>query len=217
LELDADDLADLLVPTLGFDERGCRPLGAGFVAVWHSGGVDLDYDGDEVPPTPKKIARNLAKLRSNVPGARAAGFRQLELGMILERSWPMDRWLGLFGGSALLNPGLDQILCSVDHGPPRLGSEVRGSGRVRILHRLDITAEQARDWSHLRPPFPQLERPLEPDRELQLAALGAQAEPSRGRLGKAFTFEVDGDGVRGEGRPLTEKILQEIIAVCRSV
>ncbi len=217
LSLDDDDVADLLLPTLGFDARGVRPLGGGYRAVWHSGGLDLDYDGGEVPDkTPAKIERNLEKLRSAVPQAREASFRQLELAMVLGRSWPVPRWTALFGSNPLLVPGLDHVLCQVDGGQPVRATEVVDGARVRVLHRLDVGAD-ACDGSALAPPFAQLLRPVAADPEAELRAWAVQAGAEvAGRIGKVVRFEVDSDGVRVEGADADARMMNEILAVCRS-
>lgn len=216
LGLDADDVADLFLPTLGLDPAGERDLGAGCRAVLVDGAFELQRD-DPTKPVPRKVQRNFDKLVSSLPRAREVAWNQLEAAMILERAWPRERWDALFGHNPLLREGMEHLLVVSEAEVLPAGRLPSGSGAVRVLHPLEAASATRAQWVHLTPPFPQLSRALEADVEAALASVAAEFEtPIRGRVGKSVTFVVDGDGVQVDGRPMTEKILQEILCVCRS-
>ena len=226
LHLDADDLADLFLPTLGLDEHGRRPLGAGFhAALGPDGELELVHDDGGGDEPPRKIARNFAKLVSSLPGAREAALRQLELAMVLDRAWPVERWAVLFAGNPVLRGQLSELLVdaggrctadSVDFGSIR----DRGDGQavVRVVHPLDLTPAERACWAHLRPPFPQLDRPIVADPKAALIALLPRGERAQreGRVGHVARFDLHDNDVVVTGRPATAKILNEILSVCRS-
>lgn len=192
----AEELGDMVVPRLGFDEEGLRTFSWDGAEIVAELGSDLklawsDSEGGKswktlpafVPAAVKEDIKLLGKLLREAVKAQTA---RLEMALMLQRRWTIARWRELYEDHPLLRAFASGIVWGVhtDDGPPvrtfrryHTGILADAGGRedelsengaaIGMVHPLELDPDDIAAWQahfdrlQLKPPFPQLQRPVE--------------------------------------------------------
>lgn len=192
----AEELGDMVVPRLGFDEEGLRTfswdggeivaeLGSDLKLAWSDseGGKSWKTLPAFVPAAVKEDIKLLGKLLREAVKAQTA---RLEMALMLQRRWTIARWRELYEDHPLLRAFASGIVWGVhtDDGPPvrtfrryHTGILADAGGRedelsengaaIGMVHPLELDPDDIAAWQahfdrlQLKPPFPQLQRPVE--------------------------------------------------------
>jgi Domain of unknown function (DUF4132) len=192
----ADELADMVVPDFGFDAEGIRRFD------WEGGGISAEMGADfklswfdpetekswkslpaNAPDTVKEEVKSVTKLIRETVKAQTA---RLEMSLVRQRRWPVERWKELFENHPLLRSFASGLVWGIYDGQGQLlrtfrryanGILADATGAVEelpetdsvigMIHPLELTPESLVTWrGHLvrmkvKQPFAQLERPVE--------------------------------------------------------
>jgi len=170
-----DELADMIVPDLGFNEENQRALETGdtpvlavltndFKLTWYHPETEKETKS---PPTnlSAEAKAEVADLRKFIRTAAKAQNLRLEQSLVTQRRWPVRRWQELFENQPLLKPFASRLVWGIYNSNNELlrtfrrydnGILATGGGEmedleeddttISILHPLELSDEQKSEW-----------------------------------------------------------------------